>query len=123
MAVNELTPLSSLRITDSLVVQTPGEQGDVMLAAIGDLISEIFDPIFARLQSPEFTGEPTVPSITDLDANDLRAANTEFVQAIAEKKADVKDDMFGSEEYKRYLTGTTLDTLYEKLSGEGGNES
>ena len=43
--------------------------------------------------------------------------------AVSWKKADVKDDMFGSEEYKRYLTGTTLDTLYEKLSGEGGNES
>ena len=91
MAVNELTPLSSLRLTDAIVIQTPGEQGDVMLATIGDLISEIFDPIFARLQSPEFTGEPTVPSIADLNANDLRAANTEFVQAIAEKKADVKD--------------------------------
>lgn len=36
------------------------------------------------------------------------------------KKAGVHDDMFGSEEYKRYLTGTTLDALYEKLSGEGG---
>ena len=36
------------------------------------------------------------------------------------KKAEVKDDMFGSEEYKRYLTQTTLDTMYEKLGGEGG---
>lgn len=39
------------------------------------------------------------------------------------KKAGVQNDMFGSEEYKRYLTGTTLDALYEKLSGEGGCES
>ena len=39
------------------------------------------------------------------------------------KKAGVQDDMFGSEEYKRYLTETTLDTMYEKLGGEGGNES
>lgn len=39
------------------------------------------------------------------------------------KKAGVKDDMFGSEEYKRYLTETTLDDMYEKLVGEGGMES
>lgn len=39
------------------------------------------------------------------------------------KKADVQDDMFGSEEYKRYLTGTTLDAMYEKLGGEGGGKS
>ena len=38
------------------------------------------------------------------------------------KMADVKDDMFGSEAYKRYLTGTTLDDMYEKLSGEGGDQ-
>ena len=42
---------------------------------------------------------------------------------ISWKKAGVQDDMFGSEEYKRYLTETTLDTMYEKLGGEGGNES
>lgn len=36
------------------------------------------------------------------------------------KKAGVRDDMFGSEEYKRYLAGTTLEDLYEKLSAEGG---
>ena len=42
---------------------------------------------------------------------------------ISWKKAGVQDDMFGSEEYKRYLTETTLDTMYEKLGGEGGTES
>ncbi len=38
------------------------------------------------------------------------------------KQAQVKDDMFGSESYKRYLTGVTLDDMYEKLSGEGGEK-
>lgn len=42
---------------------------------------------------------------------------------ISWKKAGVKDDMYGTEEYKRYLTGTTLDAMYEKLSQEGGEES
>ena len=42
--------------------------------------------------------------------------------SVAWKQAEVKDDMFGSEEYKRYLTGTTLDDMYEKLSGEGGDQ-
>ncbi len=42
---------------------------------------------------------------------------------IAWKKADVQDDMFGSEEYKRYLTQVTLETMYEKLGGEGGSAS
>lgn len=91
LPVNELTSLSSPRETDSLVVQTPGEYGDVMLVTVADLITEVFDKIFARLQSPEFKGEPTVPSIEDMTANDQRIANTEFVQAIAEKKADVKN--------------------------------
>ena len=91
LAVSELTPLSSPRETDFLVVQTPGEYGDVMLAQISDIISEILDHKFARLQSPEFTGEPIVPSISDLTSSDQRIANTEFVQAIAEKKAAAKD--------------------------------
>ncbi len=39
------------------------------------------------------------------------------------KKAGVQDDFFGSEEYKRYLTQTTLDQMYEILSMEGGDES
>lgn len=39
------------------------------------------------------------------------------------KKAGVSDDMFGSEEYKRYLTGTTLESMYEALGGEGGSEA
>ena len=39
------------------------------------------------------------------------------------KKAGVSDDMFGTEEYKRYLTATTLETMYEELGGEGGAES
>ncbi len=43
--------------------------------------------------------------------------------SVSWKQAGVKDDMFGSEEYKRYLTSTTLDTMYEKLSGEGGEAS
>ena len=38
------------------------------------------------------------------------------------KKAGVRDDMFGTEEYKRYLAGVTLDQMYEKLGGEGGSE-
>ncbi len=38
-------------------------------------------------------------------------------------KADVKDDLYGSCAYKRYLTGVTLDGMYEKLSAEGGEES
>ena len=39
------------------------------------------------------------------------------------KKAGAPDDMFGSEEYKRYLTQTTLDSMYEKLGQEGGGNS
>lgn len=33
-------------------------------------------------------------------------------------KAEVRDDMYGTESYKRYLTGTTLDDMYEKLEAE-----
>lgn len=39
------------------------------------------------------------------------------------KRANVTDDFSGSEEYKRYLTGVTLESMYEKLSTEGGRES
>ncbi len=39
------------------------------------------------------------------------------------KKAGVKDDFYGTQEYKRYLTQTTLDWMYETLSMEGGDES
>ena len=39
------------------------------------------------------------------------------------KKADVADDMYGSQEYKRYLAGVTLESMYEKLSQEGGEKS
>ncbi len=39
------------------------------------------------------------------------------------KKAGVKDDFFGTEEYKRYLTQVTLDDMYETLSMEGGDGS
>lgn len=42
--------------------------------------------------------------------------------SVAWMQADVKDDMYGSEEYKRYLTGVTLDDMYEKLCGEGGGQ-
>ena len=42
--------------------------------------------------------------------------------SVAWTQADVKDDMFGSEAYKRYLTSVTLDDMYEKLSGEGGDQ-
>ncbi|MBP3872323.1 MAG: FAD binding domain-containing protein [Lachnospiraceae bacterium] len=39
------------------------------------------------------------------------------------KMAHVRDDMFGTEEYKRYITCTTLEAMYEDLGGEGGSES
>ena len=42
--------------------------------------------------------------------------------SITWKQADVKDDIYGSEAYKKYLTGVTLDDMYEKLSGEGGEK-
>lgn len=42
---------------------------------------------------------------------------------IAWKTANVTDDMFGSEEYKRYLTKVTLESMYEELCREGGSES
>ena len=42
--------------------------------------------------------------------------------SVSWKKADVKDDMFGTESYKRYITSVTLDDMYEKLSGEGGDQ-
>lgn len=39
------------------------------------------------------------------------------------KKAGVQDDWLGSEEYKRYLTRVTLESMYEELGGEGGGAS
>lgn len=39
------------------------------------------------------------------------------------KMANVTDDIYGSEEYKRYLTGVTLESMYEKLGTEGGIKS
>ncbi len=41
--------------------------------------------------------------------------------SLAWREAGVQDDMFGSEAYKKYLTGVTLDDMYEKLSQEGGD--
>ena len=34
------------------------------------------------------------------------------------KEAGVRDDLYGSEEYKRYLAGITLDEFYERLNQE-----
>lgn len=34
------------------------------------------------------------------------------------KEAGVRDDLYGSEEYKRYLAGITLDKFYERLNQE-----
>lgn len=42
---------------------------------------------------------------------------------VAWRQAGVQDDFYGSEEYKRYLTQTTLDQMYESLSTEGGDLS
>lgn len=39
------------------------------------------------------------------------------------EKAGVRDDMFGTEEYKRYITRVTLESMYEELRGKGGSAS
>ena len=109
LQVGDLTPLSNLNETDSVVIQTGGENGDVMLAMFSDIISNLLEPIFAKLDSPEFTGEPTAPTITDMTASDERIATTEFVQSLVEDKAGVASPEFTGTAHFADNTPTTVD--------------
>lgn len=94
LAVSDLTELTNVTDDDYLVVQSAGENGDVMLSSIASIMSGILDLVYAPIDSPEFTGDPTVPDISDLTTDDQKIANTAFVQAIAELKADVDAPTF-----------------------------
>ncbi len=94
LPVSDLTQLSSVVADDMLLTQTSGSNGDVMLTPISEIISRILDPLFARLDSPALTGEPTAPSITDNTAEDDRIATTAFVQLIAALKANTASPEF-----------------------------
>lgn len=94
LPVSDLTQLSSVVADDMLLTQTSGSNGDVMLTPISEIISRILDPIFARLDSPALTGEPTAPSIADNTAEDDRIATTAFVQLIAALKANTASPEF-----------------------------
>lgn len=94
LPVSDLTQLSSVVADDMLLTQTSGSNGDVMLTPISEIISRILDPIFARLDSPALTGEPTAPSITDETAEDDSIATTAFVQLIAARKANTASPEF-----------------------------
>ena len=94
LPVSDLTQLSSVVADDMLLTQTSGSNGDVMLTPISEIISRILDPLFARLDSPALTGEPTAPSITDETAEDDSIATTAFVQLIAARKANTASPEF-----------------------------
>lgn len=94
LPVSDLTQLSSVVADDMLLTQTSGSNGDVMLTPISEIISRILDPLFARLDSPALTGEPTAPSIADNTAEDDRLATTAFVQLIAALKANTASPEF-----------------------------
>jgi len=94
LPVSDLTQLSSVVADDMLLTQTSGSNGDVMLTPISEIISRILEPIFAQLDSPALTGEPTAPSIEDNTAEDDRIATTAFVQLIAALKANTASPEF-----------------------------
>ena len=94
LPVSDLTQLSSVVAEDMLLTQTSGSNGDVMLTPISEIISRILEPIFAQLDSPALTGEPTAPSITDETAEDDSIATTAFVQLIAARKANTASPEF-----------------------------
>jgi len=94
LPVGDLTTLSNVVEDDMLLTQTSGANGDVMLTPIAAIISEILTPIFAKLDSPEFTGEPTAPEIADTTTDDARLATTSFVQAVAQRKANLNGPEF-----------------------------
>lgn len=94
LPVSDLTQLSSVVADDMLLTQTSGSNGDVMLTPISEIVSRILEPIFAQLDSPALTGEPTAPSIADNTAEDDRIATTAFVQLIAALKANTASPEF-----------------------------
>ena len=94
LPVGDLTTLSNVVEDDMLLTQTSGANGDVMLTPIAAIISEILTPIFAKLDSPEFIGEPTAPEIADTTTDDARLATTSFVQAVAQLKANLNSPEF-----------------------------
>ncbi|MBQ9613957.1 MAG: hypothetical protein IJV14_15440 [Lachnospiraceae bacterium] len=94
LPVSDLTQLSSVVADDMLLTQTSGSNGDVMLTPISEIVSRILEPLFAQLDSPALTGEPTAPSITDNTAEDDRIATTAFVQLIAALKASTASPEF-----------------------------
>ena len=94
LPVADLTELSNPDSSDYVVVQTAGENGDVMLVSIESIISSITDLIYAPIDSPEFTGTPTAPDISDLTTDDQSIPNTSFVQAVAALKADANAPTF-----------------------------
>lgn len=94
LSVADLTELSNPSDEDYVVVQTAGENGDVMLTSIATLLTTILDLVYAPINSPEFTGTPTVPDIADLTTDDGTIPNTSFVQAIATLKADADAPTF-----------------------------
>lgn len=87
LAVSDLTELTSPTENDQMMMQASGEYGDVMLMSLSNLVTFLQNS-FAVLDSPEFTGTPSVPDITDPTADDQQIANTSFVQAVAEGKAN-----------------------------------
>ena len=110
LPVADLTELSNISDDDYLVVQTAGQNGDVMLTSIESIISSILDLIYAPIASPEFTGTPTVPDIASLLTDDQQIANTSFVQAIAALKADADaPTITGQAHFSDYVPTTVVE--------------
>lgn len=108
LAVSDLTALSEPTADDQLVLQSAGANGDVMLLAISSLIT-LLQNTFAQLESPEFKGVPTVPDIRDITSSDTQIANTAFVQAVAEKKANISNPEFSGTANFPEAIPTTID--------------
>ena len=89
LPVSDLTQLSSVVADDMLLTQTSGSNGDVMLTPISEIISRILEPLFAQLDSPALTGEPTAET-----AEDDSIATTAFVQLVAARKANTASPEF-----------------------------
>ena len=129
LPVSDLTQLSSVVADDMLLTQTSGSNGDVMLTPISEIISRILDPLFARLDSPALTGEPTAPSITDETAEDDSIATTAFVQLIAARKANTASPEFtGQAHFADHVPTTETGegetvTLATQADIQGLNES
>lgn len=99
LPVSDLTALDDVNQSDQMVVQVAGDNGDVMLVPFSTLVDKILDKLYARSESPAFTGSPTAPTpvktdgtTVDTTESSTRIATTEYVQAVSSEITQAVSD-------------------------------